>query len=80
MKKSDFTYDIDKHTLFFYSQLSERDKRLFVGLETMKAGYNGVVDMSQKFDIHQHTVRRGKKELLQEIVLATDKSSSKRRW
>jgi hypothetical protein len=77
MKKSDFTYDIDKHTLFFYSQLSERAKRLFVGLEAMKAGYNGVVDMSQKFDIHQHTVRRGKKDLLQEIVPATGKVRQK---
>ncbi|KAA6342338.1 hypothetical protein EZS27_009897 [termite gut metagenome] len=77
MKKEDFTYEIEKHEKFFYSQLSEREKRLYTGLEAMKIGYYGVSEVSQKFDIHIHTVRRGKKELLQEIVPATKKVRQK---
>jgi len=68
MKKADFEYDVSKHELFFYEQLSERQKRLFVGLKAMEIGYYGVKEVSQRFDIHIHTVRRGKKELLLEIV------------
>jgi hypothetical protein len=68
MKKADFTYDIDKHTMFLYSQMPERLRRLYVGLEAMKAGYSGVAKVSEQFNVHKHTVRRGKIELLQEIV------------
>jgi hypothetical protein len=77
MKKTDFTYDIEKYTKFFYSQLPERLRRLYVGLEAMKAGYNGVAEVSQQFDVHKHTVRRGKKELLQEIVPPANKVRQK---
>jgi hypothetical protein len=66
MKKIDFTYDIEKYEKFFYNQLSEKDKRLFVGLEAMKAGYYGVAEVSVKFSVNKHTVRRGKSELLNE--------------
>jgi len=68
MKKADFEYDVAKHESFFYEQLSERQKRLFVGLKAMEIGYYGVKEVSKRFDIHIHTVRRGKKELLLEIV------------
>jgi predicted ArsR family transcriptional regulator len=68
MKKADFEYDKDKHEKFFYEQLSEREKRLYAALKAMEIGYYGVKAVSEKFDIHVHTVRRGKKELLLEIV------------
>jgi len=68
MKKTDFEYDIAKHEQFFYEQLSERQKRLFVALKAMEIGYYGVKEVSQRFDIHIHTVRRGKKELLLQTV------------
>jgi hypothetical protein len=68
MKKIDFEYDIVKHEKFFYGQLTERQKRLFVALKAMEIGYYGVKEVSRRFDIHIHTVRRGKKELLLEIV------------
>jgi len=66
MKKIDFVYEIEKHEDFFYSQLSERGKRQYAGLEAMKLGYNGVKIISKRFGLHNHTVRKGKKELLQE--------------
>ena len=68
MKKVDFTYDIESHEKFFFSQLSECGKRQFAGLEAMKLGYNGVAIVSLKFGIHRHTVRTGKKELQEQIV------------
>ena len=64
MKKIDFEYEIEKHERFFFSRLSERAKRQYAGLEAMKLGYNGVVEVSGKYSIHKHTVRKGKKELV----------------
>ena len=69
MKKSDFNYDIEKFVLLFYSNLSEKDKRLFAGLEAMKIGYYGVKEISKKLGIHKHTIRTGQKELLSEKLI-----------
>ena len=69
MIKADFEFDIDKHEKFFFSQLSERDKRQYAGLEAMKLGYYGVKAVSIRLRINKHTVRKGKDELLKEIVL-----------
>jgi len=77
MKKEDFEYDIDKHESFFYSQLSERGKRQYAGLEAMKLGYNGVNDVSKRLGIHKHTIRKGKKELLDRIIPPTNKIRQK---
>jgi hypothetical protein len=35
MKKTDFEYDMAIHEKFFYEQLSERQRRLFVALKAM---------------------------------------------
>jgi hypothetical protein len=67
MKKIDFEYELEKHERFFYSQLSEQGKRLYSGLEAMKLGYNGVKTVSIRLEINKHTVRKGKKELLEQI-------------
>jgi len=77
MKKIDFTYDIEKHEDFFYSQLSERGKRQYAGLEAMKLGYNGVEKVSKRFSIHKHTVRKGKKELLEQVLPPANKIRQK---
>jgi hypothetical protein len=73
MKKVDFEYDIEKHEQFFFDQMTERGKRLYLGLQAMKLGYSGVSEVSQKFNTHKHTVRRGKKELLEQTVPPTKK-------
>ena len=77
MKKEEFVYEIEEHERFFYSQLSERGKRQYAGLEAMKIGYNGVSIISQRFDIHKHTVRTGKMELIEQIVLPANKIRQK---
>ena len=68
MKKGDFTYDIEKYEQFFYNQLSEKDKRLYAGLEAMKMGYYGVESASKKYSLNKHTVRKGKRELINESL------------
>lgn len=73
MKKTDFIIDVEKYSLFFFDNLSEKDKRIYVGLEAMKLGYYGVKQVSIKFKINKHTVRRGKKELLSENLLPEGK-------
>jgi transposase len=77
MKKKDFFYDVDKHEEFFFSQLSERGKRLYAGLESMKLGYNGVKTVSKRLGIHEHTIRRGKKELEEKTLPPANKIRQK---
>jgi len=69
MKKIDFNFDIEKFTLLFLNNLSEKDKRLFAGLEAMKIGYYGVNETSKKFNMNKHTIRTGQKELLSEDLV-----------
>jgi hypothetical protein len=51
-KKVDFAYDIEKHEQFFFDQMDERGKRLYLGLEAMKLGYNGVAEVSYKYILY----------------------------
>ena len=48
----------------FYNQLDERNKRLYAGIEAECLGHYGVSQISTLLNIHPHTVRRGKCELL----------------
>jgi len=77
MKKIDFVYEVEKYEHIFFSHLSEYDKRQYAGLSSMKLGYNGVAIISQKFGIHKHTVRKGKKELIEQIVPPSGKIRQK---
>ncbi|HZJ19598.1 MAG TPA: hypothetical protein VFD35_04495 [Pricia sp.] len=72
MKKSDFDFDVEKYSLLFFNRLSEKDKRLYAGIESMRLGYHGVGEVAKRFAIHKHTVRRGQRELLSEDLLPTD--------
>ena len=67
-KKIDFSYEIEEHEKFFFDRLSECKQRQYAGLETIKKGYNGVSIASKKFGIHKHTVRKGKKELMEHTL------------
>jgi hypothetical protein len=77
MKKEDFEYKIEEQERFFYTQLSECSKRQYAGLEAMKIGYNGVAVISNKFGIHKHTIRKGKKELIEQIIPPANKIRQK---
>ncbi|MGI0062379.1 MAG: hypothetical protein ACREBA_08005 [Nitrosotalea sp.] len=72
MKKADFNFDMEKYSLLFFNSLSEKNKRLYAGIEAMRLGYYGVDEVAKKYAIHKHTVRRGQKELLSESLLPTE--------
>jgi len=74
MKKGE-TFDIDPAPLLllFFSHLSEKDQRLFCGLEAIRSGVHGVSEISSFYHIHPHTVRTGKAELLSGNLLPPDK-------
>jgi hypothetical protein len=59
--------------LLFFNNLSEKDKRLYAGLQAMQIGYYGVNEVSKKFNIHKHTIRNGQKELLSEKLVPPDR-------
>ena len=80
MKKIDLTYttsEIEEHEKFFFAHLPECKKRQYAALEAMKKGYNGVSLISKKFGIHNHTIRRGRKELQSKILPPTGKIRQK---
>lgn len=69
MGKANFKYNIEKYEQIFYNNLTEKDKRLFAGLESLKSGYYGVLEISNKFKLNKHTIRKGQKELLSENLV-----------
>ena len=73
MKKGE-TFEIDWKPLayLFYQHLSEKDQRLFCGLEAVRLGVHGVAQVSACYQVHPHTVRSGKAELLSGDLLPCD--------
>ncbi len=57
MNKTEFNCDIEKTTILFFNNLSEKDKRLFAGLQSMGLGYYGVTEISKKFNLSKQTIR-----------------------
>jgi hypothetical protein len=74
MKKGE-TFDIDPkpYLLLFCNNLSEKDRRYFLGLEAIRLGIHGVTHASSFYKANPHTVRSGKKELLSGNLLPSDK-------
>lgn len=64
--KKDETFEIDPspYMMLFFENLSEKDKRLYSGMEAIRLGVHGVSEVSSFYGIHKHTVRKGKQELL----------------
>ena len=62
--------------ILFFSILNENQRRIFVGLESIKHGYGGDRLIANIFDIDEKTVARGRKELLEGEVIS---GSMKRR-
>jgi hypothetical protein len=73
MKKGE-TFNIDPKplSLLFFNHLSEKDRRLFCGLEAIRLGVHGVSQVSSQYQVHPHTVRAGKAELMSGNLLPCD--------
>lgn len=54
--------------LLFYSLLDEQQRRLFVGLESIKLGHGGDRIVAEFLGLDPHTVARGRQQLLDQKV------------
>ncbi len=50
--------------ILFCSMLNERQRRLYAGLESLKLGHGGDVNIASLLGMDPHTVARGRKELI----------------
>jgi len=50
------------------SRLDEQQRRWYVALEAQKLGHGGITQMSEISGLHPETIRRGQRELAQELV------------
>jgi hypothetical protein len=55
--------------LLFYSLLDEQQRRLFAGLESMRAGHGGDQQLAEFLGVDPHTVARGRQQLLDQDVI-----------
>lgn len=54
--------------VLFFSLLDEKQRRLYAGLESLKSGHGGDVQIAELLGLHVSTVARGRRELLQQDV------------
>jgi hypothetical protein len=56
--------------VLFYGLLDEQQRRLFAGLESLKLGHGGDRRLAQLLGLHEETVARGRRDLVEKRVLA----------
>lgn len=60
--------DLNEETILlmqrYYSNLSERDRRLFAGYESSRLGWGGISIVHSVLGLHRSSIRKGQKELL----------------
>jgi hypothetical protein len=54
--------------ILFYSLLDEQQRRLYAGLESLKLGHGGDSILSEFLGLDQHTIARGRRQLLDQDV------------
>jgi len=59
--------------ILFCSMLNEKQRRLYAGLESLKLGHGGDVHIASILGIDPHTVAKGRKELMEVDLTATDR-------
>ncbi len=64
-----YNQEIEGQMLLHFSQLNEKDKRLYSGTEALKLGYGGQKYISELFSISDNRVRSGMRELLNPELL-----------
>ncbi len=59
--------------ILFCSMLNEKQRRLYAGLESLKLGHGGDAHIASILGINPHTVAKGRKELMEVDLTATDR-------
>ncbi len=74
-------HEVRASIILFFSVLDERQRRLYAGLESLRQGRGGDSTISRLLNIDNHTVARGRRELLerdQEIGRVRKKGGGRR--
>lgn len=58
-------HEVRAAIILFFSVLDERQRRLYAGLESLRQGHGGDQMISRLLNIDNHTVARGRRELLE---------------
>jgi hypothetical protein len=61
-------HEVRAAIILFFSVLDERQRRLYAGLESLRFGRGGDTTISSLLHIDNHTVARGRRELIQRDV------------
>ena len=64
LKKELLAHELKAAVVIFFSLLDEKQRRLYAGLESLKQGYGGDSRIAELLGIDQHTVAKGRQELL----------------
>ena len=69
-----YLIEIEKQMQEVFDRLSEKDKRLYAGVEALKFPYGGISYIAQLFSCSRNTIRRGINELKEKATIP------KKRW
>ncbi len=72
MMLTPYSKEVEEQMQELYSRLSEKDKRLYAGIEALKLPYGGVSYIALLFDCSRDTIQRGIKELGEAETLPKD--------
>ena len=64
-----YSKDIEKQMQEVFDRLSEKDKRLYAGVEALKFPYGGISYIAQLFSCSRNTLLRGINELKEKATL-----------
>ena len=64
-------HELKAAIVLFFGLLNEQQRRIFVGLESLKAGTGGDAQIARLLGIDPHSVARGRRELLKGDIDAT---------
>lgn len=61
-------HELKAAIILFYSLLDEKQRRLYAGLESLMCGYGGDRKIADLLGLDEHTIGRGRKEVLQRDI------------
>lgn len=74
-----YNQEIEAQMLTFYSQLKEREKRLYASIEAKKMGHGGKLYISNLLGLSQKTIRKADNELKNSDLLTQTEPGKQRR-
>lgn len=60
-----YSSDVERHMVFLYRSLSEKDRRRYAAVEAEKLGHGGVAYVAGLFGCDADTIRQGQRDVEQ---------------